>query len=81
MELPRELRFSRSITMRHSTLGHSLEKLRQYINQNLRQFYIMEDHKPYIIINITTRGSLAKKKIMFLHSKNKASRKGYKGEC
>ena len=22
-----------------------------------------------------------KKKIMFLHSKNKASRKGYKGEC
>ena len=28
-----------------------------------------------------TRGSLAKKKIMFLHSKNKASRKGYKGEC
>ena len=30
---------------------------------------------------IITRGSLAKKKIMFLHSKNKASRKGYKGEC
>ena len=28
-----------------------------------------------------TRGSHAKKKIMFLHSKNKASRKGYKGEC
>ena len=28
-----------------------------------------------------TRGSLAKKKIMFLHSKNKASRKGYRGEC
>ena len=28
-----------------------------------------------------TSGSLAKKKIMFLHSKNKASRKGYKGEC
>ena len=31
-----------------------------------------------------TRGSLAKKKIMFLlflHSKNKASQKGYKGEC
>ena len=28
-----------------------------------------------------TRGSLAKKKIMFLRSKNKASRKGYKGEC
>ena len=28
-----------------------------------------------------TRGSLAKKKIMFLHSKNKASRKGYKGDC
>ena len=28
-----------------------------------------------------TRGLLAKKKIMFLHSKNKASRKGYKGEC
>ena len=24
---------------------------------------------------------LQKKKIMFLHSKNKASRKGYKGEC
>ena len=29
----------------------------------------------------TTRGSHAKKKIMFLHSKNKASRKGYKCEC
>ena len=28
-----------------------------------------------------TRGSLAKKRIMFLHSKNKASRKGYKVEC
>ena len=28
-----------------------------------------------------TRGSLAKKKIMFMHRKNKASRKGYKGEC
>ena len=32
-------------------------------------------------IHFQTRGSLAKKKIMFLHSKNKASRKGYKGEC
>ena len=28
-----------------------------------------------------TRGSLAKKNRMFLHSKNKASRKGYNGEC
>ena len=35
---------------------------------------------PKKIIKIT-RGSLAKKKIMFLHSKNKVSRKGYKGEC
>ena len=33
-----------------------------------------------LIKGIKTRGSLAKKKIMFLHSKNKASRKGYKGE-
>ena len=36
--------------------------------------------QPSISTSIT-RGSLAKKKIMFLHSKNKASRKGYKGEC
>ena len=28
-----------------------------------------------------TRATLAKKKTLFLHSKNKASRKGYKGEC
>ena len=34
-----------------------------------------------VIMSEITRGSLAKKKIMFLHSKNKASRKGYKGEC
>ena len=33
------------------------------------------------ISSFLTRGSLAKKKIMFLHSKNKASRKRYKGEC
>ena len=32
-------------------------------------------------IKVQTRGSLAKKKIMFLLCKNKASRKGYKGEC
>ena len=35
----------------------------------------------YVTVAMPTRGSLAKKKIMFLHSKNKASRKGYKGEC
>ena len=34
----------------------------------------------FVITPTVTRGSLAKK-IMFLHSKNKASRKEYKGEC
>ena len=29
----------------------------------------------------TTRGSLAKKKKMFLHSKKQTSQKGYEGEC
>ena len=39
------------------------------------------ENPPFLTSPILTRGSLAKKKIMFLHSKNKASRKGYKGEC
>ena len=36
-------------------------------------------HSPLFVSS--SHGSLAKKKIMFLHSKNKASRKGYEGEC
>ena len=36
---------------------------------------------PPKVTKIETRGSLTKKKIMFLLCKNKASRKGYKGEC
>ena len=31
--------------------------------------------------NVELKDRSQKKKIMFLHSKNKASRKGYKGEC
>ena len=34
-----------------------------------------------ILQEIKLEDRLQKKKIMFLHSKNKASRKGYKGEC
>ena len=35
--------------------------------------------KPKTSLKLEDRSQ--KKKIMFLHSKNKASRKGYKGEC
>ena len=31
--------------------------------------------------NLKLEDRSQKKKLMFLHSKNKASRKGYKGEC
>ena len=42
--------------------------------------YVCYVHKHYMQVKKLEDRS-QKKKIMFLHSKNKASRKGYKGEC
>ena len=43
--------------------------------------YICQNIKQNSTNNIKLEDRSQKKKIMFLHSKNKASRKGYKGEC
>ena len=58
-------------------------KRQSFKDYKLSLFKILFNTKKDILYKIAnlTRGSLAKKKIMFLHSKNKASRKGYKGEC
>ena len=49
---------------------HGRDELNKFIN------YLNSIHP-----KIKLEDRLQKKKIMFLHSKNKASRKGYKGEC
>ena len=47
---------------------------------NINTMFIqVELYNPELTFKLEDRSQ--KKKIMFLHSKNKASRKGYKGEC
>ena len=40
-----------------------------------------EEEGRIVLLNIKLEDCSQKKKVMFLHSKNKPSRKGYKGEC
>ena len=44
---------------------------------HLMKFYLLQ----WEVMKVKLEDRSQKKKIMFLHSKNKASRKGYKGEC
>ena len=68
-------------------LNHIFNIVKRYIYStkcNERALYIehlMKIIKQQYCIEKELEDRSQKKKIMFLHSKNKASRKGYKGEC
>ena len=53
--------------------------LHQKTDPKVQQDFEGQGHYDKVKVKLEDRSQ--KKKIMFLHSKNKASRKGYKGEC